>query len=396
MDWYLLSSDPCNLRNPWSIPQNVGVVLSLSLLCLVAVALTGCRATKDSFYPIGIYSVPSTNDYREIRQAGFNVIAAGASQATLDAATRNGLRILASPGTSAGPQFDADAARRTVRAYDNHPALWAWYLVDEPDMHDVPPLHIREVHQFIKRLNAQKPTALVLYQGYEAQNYARLTDILMIDRYPVPWLPLANFPQHVRMARLGLGADKPLLAVIQTFDWSVYPELLKGKSNLRPPTYEELRCMTYSALVRGANGLFYFCFNDGKWVIQKHEEVWRGLREVVDEVNGRLPLFKGEHVWWPHHHQFGDSAKGFNGALESSIAPALLRVKKGNEEVKAGDYVIAVNTTDQRHDYAVRLPGRLDGNVNVLGEGRELDTKKGWIEDVFEPYSVHVYGPLGE
>ena len=78
------------------------------------------------------------------------------------------------------------------------------------------------------------------------------------------------------------------------------------------------------------------------------------------------------------------------------MAPALLQVKHGNETVKVGDYVIAVNTTDVRQDYAIRLPQGRDGNVEVLGESRDVTPRKGWIDDVFEPYAVHVYGPLTE
>ena len=51
------------------------------------------------------------------------------------------------------------------------------------------------------RWSVAAPTALVLFQGYEALDYGNISDILLIDRYPVPWLPLANFGQHVQMAR---------------------------------------------------------------------------------------------------------------------------------------------------------------------------------------------------
>ena len=91
------------------------------------------------FYPLGIYAVNSTNDYAMVRASGFNLITGPAEQSLLDAADAAGLKVLASPGTSAGPGFNLEAAARTVKAFDAHPALWAWYLVDEPDLQEIPP-----------------------------------------------------------------------------------------------------------------------------------------------------------------------------------------------------------------------------------------------------------------
>ena len=175
--------------------------------------------------------------------------------------------------------------------------------VDEPDLNAIPPAQVAEACRCLKAAGARKPTALVLCRGYEALHYAHLADITMVDRYPVAWLPLANFGQHVTMTRLALGPHKPLIAVIQAFDWSACPELLPGETNFRPPTHAEIRCMTYEALARGANGLFYYAYDAGRWQIREHPETWEALRSVVQEVRSRLPLFQAEPRWWaqgPH------------------------------------------------------------------------------------------------
>jgi hypothetical protein len=354
----------------------------------------GCEHSRSGFYPIGIYAVNSTNDFPTVRSAGFNAVTTALEERHLSAAHAYGLKVLAAPRTSAGKQFNAGRARSAIRAFDRHPALWAWYLVDEPDLHGIPPGAVREAQRFIKNLGATKPTALVIFQGSAALEYANIADITMIDRYPIPWLPLANFPQHVRMARLALGPNKPLIAVIQAFDWSKYPDLLPGRPNLRFPTYAELRCMTYCALVRQANGLFYYCYDDGRWQLHEQAELWRSLTDVVAEVNAKLPLFKAVHVWWPYDHDFGDRTHAFNAALESSVTPAMLRVEKGNPTIAAGDYILAVNTTDGTHQYRFRLPEQVAEAVEVLDEGRTRPIKKGWVEDEFGPFAVHVYGPL--
>ena len=141
---------------------------AVQALLIFFTTLTGCQHHSQRFYPLGIYSVNSTNDFPIVRDAGFNLITSAADPTRLDAARAHGLRILASPGTFAGKDFKASMARQTVLKYDSHPALWAWYLIDEPDMHGVSPRQIREAHRFVKRLGATKPTALVLFQGSTA------------------------------------------------------------------------------------------------------------------------------------------------------------------------------------------------------------------------------------
>jgi len=360
----------------------------------LAFAVTGCRHPKTGFYPVGIYSVGQAEDLAAVRQAGFNAVTGPASAEFLDAAQKAGVQVLASPDTTAGTNFSPEAARNAVKRFDSHPALWSWYVVDEPDFQRIAPEEVVAANRCIKGAGARKPTALVLWQGASALHYANITDITMIDRYPIPWLPLANFSQHVRDTRLALGKDKPMIAVIQAFDWNAYPELVPGERDLRPPTYAELRCMTYCALAQQANGLFYYAFDSGAWRIREHPETWRSLREVVSEVNRYLPLFEAEHLWCPWVQDYRDWSRRFNAALEGSISPALLRVKKGNEQVPAGDYLLAVNTTESSHHYRLRMMPLRSGAVRVLGETRVVPLDNGWLEDDFDPYAVHVYGPL--
>ncbi len=388
----------------------VAIILALALPGLTGCHLLGSHGDR-GFYPLGFYGVNSTNDFATVRAAGFNLITGPAERGFLAAARAQGLKVLASPGTAAGPDFDPARARQTVRHFDAHPALWAWYLVDEPDFNGISPRQVQAAARAVKSVGPAKPTALVIYQGYQARDYANLTDILMVDRYPIPWLPLANFGQHVEMARLAVPAKRPLIAVLQAFDWSCFPEVLPGETDLRPPTYDELRCMTYEALARGANGLFFFAYEAGGWKIRDHPETWSALQRVVAEVNARRPLFQAQHRWWARSHVFGDPKLRFNAALQSSVTSCRLRVRAGNDAVPPGDYILAVNNTAERQTYSFTVPAdvpepkggqrktddraaRRTGEVPVIGEERAVALRAGWITDEYAPYAVHVYGPL--
>src|ERR1035441_1759330 len=60
----------------WMLALRSSMTLRHSILTSLALALLACGCTslpKRSF-PVGIYSVPSTADFPEIRQAGFDVV----------------------------------------------------------------------------------------------------------------------------------------------------------------------------------------------------------------------------------------------------------------------------------------------------------------------------------
>jgi hypothetical protein len=250
-------------------------------------------------------------------------------------------------------------------------------------------------------------------------------------------LPLANFPQHVRMARSALAPEKPLIAVIQAFDWSYYPEVLQGEAHLRAPTYEEIRCMVYEALACGANGIFFYPWDDGRWKMREHPDVWNALQRITAELHDRLPLFQSKQLWWARTHRFGNPEHRFNAALESSITSCRLFVADGNAVVPRGEYILAINNTEWRQIYSFLLPepeahgestrhfqpreNRVElemtpglksaearrpqaknattgdtvaGSLSVVGEGRSAIVVSNWVTDDFERYAVHLYGPL--
>ena len=372
----------------------LGQALGLLAAALLALGTAGCRVARPDAYPIGLYSVGSVTNLAEIADAGFSLVAGPARRGFLDAAKANGIGVMASPGSTAGAHFNAAKVRSTVAKLDGHPALWSWYLIDEPDMHSVSPEKVKAAHRFVKRLGATKPTSLVLYQGDSAKWYGDIADITMVDRYPVPWLPLANFSQHIHKTRLATNAERPLIAVIQSFDWTAHQSMLPGEENLRPPTERELRSMTYSSLARGANGIFYYSYADMRLKERKYPELWKSLKRVVGEVRRREALFAAEHVWWPKAHHFENQDTRFNAALEASVQSVLLQVKRGDGLLPPGHYILAVNTTSLPHTYRFRLPWETTGQVPVLEEGRHATTDGSWVVDRYAPFAVHVYGPL--
>ena len=359
------------------LPACVG--LALLVLC------SGCRqeTALEPFFPLGIYGVTDTNDFPVLRQAGFTLVTGPAKRDFLNAAQASGLRVLAN--------MPADAQ------LDAHPALWAWSLMDEPDLHQVPPPEVAHAQALLRQSGVRQPIALTLWNGSATLDYGQTPDIVMVDRYPVPWLPVASFGQQVRQARLGIGPHKPLIAVVQAFPWSLYSELLADEpeaKTFRPPNRAELRCMVYDAFTRGANGFFFYAFAARNWKLAAQPELWADVQSVVAEIRARQPLFQAAVQWWPRRHRFPEPRGRFNAALESSVSSVWVKVATGNSAVPAGDYVLAVNTTDHALPYAFVPPIAVANAPAVFGENRSLALKDQWLEDRFAPFAVHLYGPL--
>lgn len=119
---------------------------------------SGCHIVKKVEYPVGIYSVGGSTNLQDVADAGFNLVTGPAHKDYLDAAERNGLKVLASPGSSAGESFNGATTQSRIALFDRHPALWSWYLIDEPDMQRVSPSKVQEAHRALKRAGATKPT----------------------------------------------------------------------------------------------------------------------------------------------------------------------------------------------------------------------------------------------
>ncbi|HYE32988.1 MAG TPA: hypothetical protein VEH27_16295 [Methylomirabilota bacterium] len=370
----------------------MGVRSGSLIIAVVCGLLSGC-AHAPRPYPIGIYAVFKAEDVPTVAAAGFNHILGAADAETLRHAQQHGVKVFAQPGTQV-QGFNPSAARKAIHQYDQHPSLRGWYIVDEPDLWNIAPADVKRVEKHLKRMGAKKPTVVVLGTGSAAADYAQLGDIALLDRYPVNLRPLASFGQHLRDVRLA-RPKAPLYAVIQAFDWKHYTNMVSGDlTQLRPPTAREIRCMTYLAVVNRVDGLFYYCWNDRKWVMQDHPETWEALQNVVADVHENAPLFQAQHVWWPMRVEHSDSPK-LNEVGEASLAMACVEVKDGNSSVPRGKYLIAVNTLPQPLSVRIQAPGNPLPPLQALGEGRALSLEEnGFFRDSFEPYEVHIYGPI--
>jgi hypothetical protein len=72
-----------------------------------------------------------------------------------------------------------------INMFKDHPALFAWYLADEPDGGGIAPALLKPKYDLIKTLDLHHPVSMVFCAGGAAR-YASGLDLIMVDLYPIP------------------------------------------------------------------------------------------------------------------------------------------------------------------------------------------------------------------
>lgn len=365
-----------------------GVTWSL-VLCFF---LAGCASRP--FFPLGLYGV-GQEDLSIAKDAGFNTVVAHPTDTFLDYAQRNDVKVLARSGSRSGSRINWDRPAKRARSFDRHPALWGWYIFDEPDLHGVDPNVIRKLERSVKRTAARKNTLLVLSSAWAMRDYGHLADFILVDHYPVPWGPLAQFGRELRIAKMAAG-NRPVGAIMQAFNWAAFPEMMHSRADFRSPSFQELRCMAFMAAAEKVDALFFYSFKAGSWDLQQDQPLWKAVQQVVSQVTRYLPLFQGEHLWFRMQDDYGPAEGAqWNSIAEEKITKRLIRVGHPNGQMTPGAYLLLINTTDAPVHYKFRLSDLTDQVVGFAEGGLVIDVDpEGWADSQFDPYEVILLGPV--
>jgi len=169
-----------------------------------------------------------------------------------------------------------------------------WYLVDEPDVQKWPAEKLAEVEKQVKAWSPRQSTTFVIGESSPSTKYGHIGDILMLDWYPVPHLPLASIGDHIAYARQNIPEGKPLWAVVQAFDWRDSKQRDPKKPRIgRFPTHHEIRFMSYDSIINGATGIFFYRLSKpgGRTLFDVPEE-FQAVTRVVRELKSIKPILE--------------------------------------------------------------------------------------------------------
>jgi hypothetical protein len=245
------------------------------------------------FFPFGLYHVSwdatakdRSRHLQEIAGAGFNLIHASAPRmqdygAFLDQAKQLGIYVIS--------EHNADGLIDFVKAFHNKPAVLGWKLADDVDIYKdgkgYTPDQIMALHYRVKQVDPEHITYIAGAIDQRIAEFVNTADAISATAYPVGHAEKQPISWSYHMvSTVHRAADKHHLiaAALQAFRW---PE-----PGAPMPTPEEVRNLTYQAVLGGAKGILYYTYYDEAWNLRDHPTLWQGLKSLVPEIKAISPF----------------------------------------------------------------------------------------------------------
>ena len=292
------------------------------------------------FFPFGFYHVSwqATAEARlqalqEIGLAGFNTIHASATNMNdygefLDRAEKLGVYVVTEQNVG---------LLNLINAFKHKPAVLGWNIADDVDNGKLVPQEVLKFHQQAKLAD---PHHITYISGYskKIKQFGNCADVLAMQSYPIGNGngEISLTYDQISLARDAVSRDKKAVyANVQAFAWQ---NTKKGESHpIRVPTFDEVRNMTYQALLAGAKGIIYYTYHDGDWHLSSYPALWTGMKTLVPEIKAISSLV-------------------LNGQLN--------KIDVGVEKVIAGMWrernqclIVIINRSYERRGVSIAIPG---------------------------------------
>ena len=347
----------------------------------------GLIVNKRQFFPFGFYCYspvyPTLPEEEAVR--GFNVISPYQKilpetfkdrKAYMDRCAELGMKVhynllSVSGGGGVSSKIDGltDSRKREllineVNTFKDHPALLAWYIADEPNGNKISPDSLVKIYKLIKETDPWHPVSVVFMAPFlSSLKYADAMDIVMADPYPVPELPVTLVGNVAGQLAKAFEGQKPVWIVPQTFGG--------GEIWKREPTLQEIRSMTYQAIINGARGIQYFV-RQGLNLFPKSTGTWSECGRMAVEIAELTPWLLSD---------------------EESIT-----VSAGSPDIIAKSYIhesrmliLAVNKTNAPVRTVFSIHQSFKGKAKVIFENRFVTMSGGSFSDVISSYGSQAY-----
>ena len=295
-------------------------------------------------------------------------------------------------GLGIGGQKDGDADAWYVAGKDlernilyvvqghDHPALLAYYIIDEPSptQEHQKPEEIQRVYDVTRDEDPYHPVVICICTAALERTYINCYDVLMIDVYPVTDSPqpLETIADRMDHAWAATEGRKPVWFIPQTFGWDIVKGL-EGRPTWRTPTPAQSRVMHYLSLAHGARGSIPYCYH----VYTEHNAEAKKAGRWPWVLGGYLPD-KQPELWGSLAEQGKEYATLERALLQPRFAPTVAaggKVHAGWYWGTESGFVVAVNADDKEpHTVEVKAPEGVGtmGDAEVLlgtGEAAAID-----------------------
>jgi hypothetical protein len=251
-----------------------------------------------------------------------------------------------------------------VKTFMDHPALLAWYISDEPNGFKITPAELESVYRTIKEIDPWHPVSVVFMAPFiSSKNYSDALDIVMADPYPIPNGSVSQVGDVAKQLRTEFEGKKPVWLVPQAFGGGEWWE--------REPTIQEMRSMTYQAIVNGARGIQYFV-RHGMNSFPKSTSAWNECGRMALEIAEITPWLLSDEK-----------------SLPVSVQPGNVLVSSALHEGQL--LIIAVNKVNSPQKININISGSTLNTAKILFENRSVQVYSGGFTDYLPALGSQVY-----
>ncbi len=305
----------------------------------------------EPFVPMTMYHVMSAANVGPAAEAGINVIQGYASDVLLEECAKYGVQLLAVlyPGMKpAGHPANIKNTIDTVTKYKDHPQIFAWAVMDEPNYNMSDPYELLRIsYKTIRDIDKKHPVYIVEEPSANAERTSSYADAFCIDPYILSEKALAEKELHVynhvsrALKAPSVEYTRPVLSLNHTYDAGIYW-----------PNENDYRHQMYQAFLAGANGVGGYSWDEAR---PAEGETSHRL-DKSDLWPGMVAFAKNELELAGEHFVFGK----YPVLNEEKTDKIWHRSFVANGEV----YVITLNLTKESVTYDIPLVS-FDGSVKV-------------------------------
>jgi len=254
---------------------------------------------------------------------------------------------------------------KEIMTFRDHPALLAWYIADEPNGYKIPPDYLKEIYNTIRELDPWHPVSVVIMAPFltGARKYANAFDFVMADPYPLPDLPGTLVGNVAAQLSKEFSGRKPVWIAPQAFGG--------GELWSREPTIQEMRSMTYQAVIQGATGIQYFV-RQGPNYFPKSAAAWSECGKMAVEIAELTPWLLSDE----------ESLK-----VTSLNDDILVLSKLHNRRLM----IMAVNLRNIPAKAVFRIQRPLNAKARIIFENRSVPVNEGLFNDFISAFGSQVY-----